>query len=441
MPFCPFTSGGLTAPGGAKKNNIKNKSIMKKYLIIAVASLTAVMACTKVDNVNNTTTKDAVINFSVINHSQQTKAQDLPYAGLSYPIDVPFGTFAWWTENNWTGAASDQDYVFMDNEKIVNRQLEASGPYVWAPETTYYWTKTGKITFASYSPYVDASTKASKGFSVIPSYDVAKGFLFTDYTIVDNTDVDVMYADLAKDCYQDTNMDGTSVTTTPTSNFSGVPTIFNHALCRIGFVFRAIGTKNPNVNANKIKIKKVDIKYINNKGSFTQIPETAGNPRWSSLHAAATDYTDYAYLTPDATPQTNAVELDLIDAAATNVAATDNYTAIGTPRILLPQGLEVTINAQNEPVDVNKVATTDQMLVVEYTILTEYTSKLGTWAEEDVTSKVRLRTSDLASWNDNQNITYRISINPYATAPITFDPAVVSWTDIYSNVDIVAHSE
>ena len=58
----------------------KNKSIMKKYFIIAVAAMAAMAACTKVDPVNNTT-KDTAISFSVINHLQQTRATE----GLTYP--------------------------------------------------------------------------------------------------------------------------------------------------------------------------------------------------------------------------------------------------------------------------------------------------------------------------------------------------------------------
>lgn len=391
---------------------------MKKYFIIAIAAVTALAACSK-NEVVKIDTPDTPIQFAVVNHLQQTKAT----AGLTYPTDVPFGTFAWWTSADWTGAAEDQDFVFMDNEQIVYRTLEETSAYAWAPATAYYWTKTGKITFASYSPYTADGT--DKGYSEIPSYDVAKGFLFNNYTIVDATNVDLMYANLAANCNRNTNQDGAQVTddNNPESGFNGVPTIFNHALCQIGFEFRAIGKKNPNVNAIKIEITDVDIKNIDNKGSFTQIPVAPATIKWASDHTEVADY-DYA--------PTSTFELDLIESTATNVASKTNYTALGKTRILLPQDLE----DDDDPTDPTAdpiATTTDQKLVVAYTIKTEFTSKLGTWATEDVVTEVRLNNGNIGAWRDNQNITYRISINPYSLIPVTFDPAVVDWTDVFSD--------
>ena len=414
---------------------------MKKCFIIAIAALAAVSACTKVDPVN-TVTKDTAISFSVINHLHQTRATE----GLTYPTTVPFGTFAWWTACEWDQETAPQEFVFMNNEEIKYKQLEASGPYVWAPASAYYWTKSGKLTFASYSPYVkeiNDETKAAKGFSAIPAHDPALGFQFVDYTIVDNTNVDLMYANLAKDCTQDTNTDGTAVTdsSNPEGGFKGVPTIFNHALCQVAFAFRAIGNKNPNVEDIKIIIKEVKIANIDKKGTFTQNPATNGAARWASTHATG-NYTNYSYLTPEGNPQTNAVELSFIDLGVTPtaVSATDNYTGIGDARILLPQTLAVTTDTNNAPVDPTPNTVTDQKLIVDYTIKTKYASSTE-WATEEVTSVARLKTSNMVAWADNQNILYRISIYPNAAVPVTFDPAVVSWTDVYSNIDIIAHND
>jgi len=394
---------------------------MKKFFLFALAAVTVLAACSKIETVQST--QDMPISFSVLNHLQRTKAT----TGLEYPQSVPFGTFAWWTSDDWTGIAADQDFVFMNNEQIAF----ASG--VWAPATTYYWTKTGKITFASYSPYVEASTAASKGFSAVPTYDVEKGFLFPDYTVVSATNVDLMYADLAKDCSKDYNKDGSLVYDGTTGEngtdhgYAGVPTIFNHALCQLNFAFRAIGPMNPNVDRIVVDVTDVDIVNIDNKGSFTQNPAN-NNPRWASDHNSTASY-DFA-------PST-ALSLNLIQNTAANVAATDNYTSLDVSRILLPQVLEDNHNPNDATVD--PIATsTDQKLVVAYTIKIHYTSA-GTnesdpkyWATESVISTVRLNNGNITNWADNQNITYRISINPYATDVVTFDPAVKDWTDVYS---------
>ena len=381
---------------------------MKKYMILAAAAMMAMAACTEV---NTDSTPESPIRFAVVNHLQQTRAT----TGLTYPTSVPFGTFAWWTQNNWTGIAADQSYVFMDNEQI------AYNAGVWAPVTPYYWTKSGYITFASYSPYTADGT--DKGYSAVPSYDVTDGFLFTDYTIVGSTDIDLMYANLADNCTENTNSDGTDVLDAGDSGFKGVPTIFNHALCQLNFEFRAIGKKNPNVDRIVVELTDVDILNIDNKGSFTQNNAT----RWATAHATNTASYDFA---PAST-----ITLNLSENTAANVAATNNYTSLGKSRILLPQALLTADMA------------TDQKLTVTYTVKTHYTSAPADeadpayWAIEDLVSTVRLNNGAITEWKDNQNITYRISISPYSAVSVTFDPAIVDWTNVYSDdITIIANN-
>lgn len=398
---------------------------MKKYLIIALAAIVT-MACSKVEVADQT--PDTPIRFSVVSHlQQQTKAT----AGLEYPTSVPFGTFAWWTEGAWTGIAADQDFVFMDNEQVSYQTI--SGVNCWAPSSTYYWTKSGKLTFASYSPFVDATTMASKGFSALPTYDVAKGFLFTNYTIVDETNVDLMYANLAANCTNVTNLDGSEVTNdaSPESQFSGVPTIFNHALCQLGFEFRALGNLNPNVDSIKIELSGVNIFNIDKKGSFTQTPEetTPATPRWATVHTTA-DVESYNF-SPD-----NIIVMGVKADNAEN-RANVAYTHTEKIKILLPQILQ----DDDDPTDptVDPLATTlDQKLVITYNIKSHYKNTADdVWATENaVTSTVRLFKGNISDWKENQNITYRITINPYASEIITFDPAVIDWTNVTSS-DIV----
>lgn len=399
---------------------------MRKYLILSLAAM-ATMACAKVES-NDSTAPDTPIRFSVVNRlQQQTKVT----TGLEYPTDVPFGAFAWWTENNWTGIAADQSYVFMDNEQV---SYQTSGnTHYWAPSSTYYWTKSGKLTFASYSPYVNADTKTSKGFSVIPSYNVTNGFLFTNYTVVDATNVDLMYANLAANCTQNSNNDGSLVYDGSTGDngtdhgYAGVPTIFNHALCRLGFEFRALGNLNPNVDKINIELTGVSISNIDKTGSFTQTPAvtTPATPRWSTVHAPVAPATLATYSFSPASTIVMEVKPDNADNRA-SVA----YTHTNVYRILLPQALQNGTDAI--------ATTTDQKLVVTYNIKSHYKNTAeNVWATETgVTSTIRLYKGNITEWKENQNITYRITINPYDSTPVTFDPAVVDWTNVTSG-DIV----
>lgn len=397
---------------------MQTNTVMKKLIFPILAAL-ALAACSKVEVA--APQREHPVQFAVVNHLQQTKATE----GLAYPTSVPFGTFAWWTSGNWTGIAEDQAYVFMENQEVTYHSLEGSATPVWAPTSTYYWTRTGKLTFASYSPYTSAGT--DNGYSTVPSYDVAKGFLFSNYTIVDATNVDLMYANLAANCTQEYNAGGAEVTddNTPESGFNGVPTIFNHALCQVGFAFRAIGKMNPNVDRIVVDLTDVDILNIDKTGSFTQIPADATAPRWATDRTALATY-EYA---PAST-----LSMNLIESTAANVSSTTNYNALETRRILLPQALLTADTA------------TDQLLQVKYTIKMHYKSAPASesdpayWATENVTTTVHLNNGSIVSWKENQNITYRISINPYNAVPITFDPAVVDWTDVFST-DISIHPE
>ena len=390
---------------------------MKKGLIIALAAAAGIIACSKVETAGDGTRKQ--IRFSVVNHLQRNKAHTLPFSGLTYPTDVPFGTFAWWTQNDWTGIAADQDNVFIDNEK-VSYQL-VNGRNAWTTSSVYYWTKSGKLTFASYSPWTAGTTPATDGFAAIPSYNAASGWQIANYTIVDSTNVDLMYADLAANCTQDTNLDGTAVTDGGDGGFSGVPTIFNHALCRLSFALRALGPKNANVDSIVVTVNDVDIQHIKYKGSFSQ----SANPRWSSNAVDTTGY-DFAPESP--------LTLELIPNTPENVAATDNYIILPTVRILLPQTL---LNSGN-PV----ASTDDQLFILKYTVKIHYKkdnypeSDPRYWSVSEITSAVRLYKDDIPAWKDNQSITYRITINPYTTEKVFFDPAVVSWEDVYSS-DII----
>ena len=398
---------------------------MKKYFILAVAAFMTIAACTKVEP----TVKDIdrPIQFSVINHLQQTKAT----TGLEYPTGVPFGTFAWWTENDWTGAATDQSYVFMNNEEVSYKTADQ----VWSPSQTYYWTKSGKLTFASYSPYVNDETKASKGFSAIPTYSATNGFLFNNYTVVNATNVDLMYANLAANCTQSTNeggslvYDGTTGENGTDHGYKGVPTIFNHALCQLQFEFRALGNLNPNVDKVIIEVTGVNISNIDKTGSFTQTPAvtTPATPRWATTHTPTTATANYDF-SPAAT-----ISME-VKADNTENRANITYTATGITRILLPQALQNNIATTDPPI----ATTTDQKLVVTYNIKSHYKNMADNEfaTESNVTSTVRLYNGSITEWKENQNITYRITINPYSSEVITFDPAVVDWQTANSN-DIV----
>ncbi|MBR1573690.1 MAG: fimbrillin family protein [Bacteroidales bacterium] len=360
---------------------------MKKYLFFAAAALVAGAACAKIDRVDET-----AITFNVVNYVQQTKAN------TEFPKTETFGTFAWWTQTDW--ATDGQTNIFMDNQEVAYNTTDN----VWAPTLPYFWTKTGKITFASYAPYTAAA--GSNGFVNLPTHTVADGFLFTDYTVVNTTDVDLMYADLVTDQTKNTN----PATYTAISGVAeGVPTLFHHALTQVAFVFKAGKNTNPNVIDQKIVLNEAKIINIYNKGNFTQNNAS----QWAGQNGSA------AY---EINAASNSIEM-VWDAATP-------YTPSTVSRIVLPQDLAST--------------GTQQSIYLSYTIKTKYKGTTD-FADEVVTSTVPLYYdntsiggSKLVKWGINESILYTITINPYSDDPIYFDPAVVDWTVVNGAIEVNA---
>ncbi|MBR5035415.1 MAG: fimbrillin family protein [Bacteroidales bacterium] len=343
---------------------------MKKLIIIA-AALLCLASCAKVEK--QQTVESSAISFKVVNYLQQTKAP------TAYTGDA-FGVFAYWTATDW---ATDGDANrYMTNDKVV-QSPDYAPEGEWGPVSARYWTKTGKLTFAAYSPYTDG---AGQGFSAVPSFSKAKGFEFKDFTISANSNVDLMVADLAKD---KTKNDPEYMVS---GNKDGVPILFRHVLSRIAFRFATVENPNPNVEDTQIIIHSVTIKGIKDNGDYTQ----NNDPVWAG--------------------QTGNASYDFNPATGGDITVNPGDEGQGTDvdsRILLPQTL----------------TEGGQQIEISYTIRTKYESN-PEWAEEDVTATADLVTDEVPSWDPNMSLVYTITIDPVSKDPILFDPAVAEWESV-----------
>ena len=349
---------------------------MKKIIIIALAAVVALAACTKVEKKDSSS--EARLTFLVINYLQQTKADPTAYTGEA------FGTFAFWTATDW---ATDGDVnVFMKNDKIIqNPSYAPEGE--WGPESERFWTKSGKITFASYSPYTSGT---DNGFSEVPTFSKTSGFTFRNFTIDATGTIDLMVADLVVD---QTKNDPQYMVS---GNQDGVPTLFRHVLSQIAFKFQTVDNPNPNVEDSQIIINSVTIQNVHNNGTYTQ---NNTDDVWANESGKAS----YEYNGSDSPITVNPED----DPQGTDVES----------MILLPQELEEGV----------------QQIVIDYTIRTKYESN-DEWAEENVTTTIDLVTDAIDEWEPNQSIVYTITINPVdMNNPILFDPAVADWTPVTSD--------
>jgi len=172
---------------------------MKKHLIIGLAALAAITACTK--QVPDGSRQE--IAFRVANFI--TKA-NVAFTGED------FGTYSW--HHAQDGTVTPQ----MENEQVGRKGSE------WKTlNNTYYWPKSGSLDFISYAPYMADRSKVTV---------TERSLSFEAYSV--DTD-DLMYADKAVN--QTENI--TPGTYYEVSGANGVPTLFHHALARLSFQVQA----------------------------------------------------------------------------------------------------------------------------------------------------------------------------------------------------------
>ena len=363
---------------------------MKKYFVIAAAAAVAMTACTKTTIVE---APQQEVSFQVANYAPGTKADK----GVKYDTAVPFGTYAWFQGE----ADGTQNQEFMVNTKI------AYANSVWkAANATYYWPKSGSIDFISYSPFNGTDGNAA----TVPAV-TATSITYTDY-VVDGTDI--LYADKATGCTYSSTKDGAAVTddaaaNTTDSKFTGVPTLFRHALAQVNFQF-----VTADVNY-KYAIKKVELLNVIKKGTLTlglnddkktwNLPTTVNPVGW-----APADEPEYAVV-------------EWTDPLA--VESKTVPTKYATPKnlLVLPQTLT---NVEN--------GTTNQTIKITADI-TITTPQNKTVYEKDVELTGVLYNTSVSVWGMNKSILYTITLSP--GHEIYFDPAVVDWIPVESSATAI----
>ncbi len=376
---------------------------MKKFCFFAAMAILALAACTKVE-VAPEAQKE--ISFEVAKYVQ-TKAT----SGAKYDESLTFGTYAWFTASNGSTNAD-----FMTNEQVGL----VSGKWK-TMHNTFYWPKTGSIDFISYSPF--AGTSGTAG--TVPTV-TATTINYNDIVIAAD---DLMYADKVN-C--SANMDEIKDDLTPGSSdsgYTGVPTLFHHALAKLSFKMNASfltytdNTTSPaNTTTWEVKVTKAKIKGIYTEGSCA-LTWDASNKVWTKPAGEVW------------TPKSGSTlfEQDLVTSPVTLKASPD-FTDLASVSnaYVMPQTL---------------VAGAQQLELVM-----EIKTKLanGNDITENYSKTLDLSAiSTIPSWKMNENIVYTISIKPTSSADpsnpnmddptdvtITFDPAVADWTNVDTTATI-----
>ena len=247
---------------------------MKRFGKIAIWSLcfaTLTLSCTKVEQAESA---QAQISYNVVQYTQ-TKA-----AGL-YPKTEKFISSAFYLENGKTWAANRSEA----KPYIENAIISFDGANWRDADHAYYWPRAGKLTFFSYSPQaIQASTKIDRN----------SGITITNWDVNSHQDVDIMIADVQTD--QTTNQN--------VGTYTGVPTIFRHALSKIsGFTFNlhkdyAKGYTQTGSYANgdvAFILESIVIKNMPQKGTYSNsMPSESNIGAWNKAADGIYSYTWYS---------------------------------------------------------------------------------------------------------------------------------------------------
>ena len=357
---------------------------MKKLFIFAVAAITVMAACTKVENV---ATPDKAISFQVANYTVGTKADAHGHTSLKDEGYTNFKTSGYF----YTTGKPVQEFMIDEN-------VAYDGSSIWAPSSrTYYWPKTGYINFFAYAGTKDL---------VIAENDIhSSGNL--DIAISDN----ILVADGAYR-YSDNDqaehkLDGVT---------EGVPMIFRHMLAKVKFDVVLDASEVTGTDAAKhhwdVTLNSASLNYINQGSlavSFTD-PGSTNNAKGTAAW----------------TPSTGTHTLNKVTSAVTlsqnGGTKTDTPVEFIAESTVLPQALGDAVTFE-----------------MNYDLSYSYDG--STPIEEVVpveNKKLTVYAPAITEWKMNTIYTYHITIKVGASDnKIYFDPAVEAWAKVENSEAVI----
>ena len=354
---------------------IMNKK-MKKLLLFAVAAL-MIGACAKVETpeLQDQTRKE--ITFEVAKYVQ-TKA-----AGSLYDNGA-FGTYSWFTTTGYAPA-----------DFMINEEVDMIGGAWKTKNNTFYWPKTGSVEFISYSPFNGTNSSADSNPAITPTT--------ITYTGVNTAaaSIDYMYADKAI-ASKNINV----VTDGIDSGYSGVPTIFRHALAKLSFNIKAnfVTWTDSNTNTTTtwdVYVTSAKISGFKTTGDCALTLNTDAEGvtiPWDKPYTTVGSNKYYVWTNLSGA----SAEQELIDATTypTGVLLTTDAQELNAASgFVMPQILE------------------DDTQKIELTIHITTHLANGLDIEEDFNPVIDIKAiSTLKAWEINQNIVYTINIKPTAKA-------------------------
>lgn len=366
---------------------------MKKFFLLAAVVGVALTSCVKNEGVAVTADQNQ-ITFEVAKYKATSRAE------VAYPTDLSFGAYAYYENTLTPGTHS----LYIDNAEIVYKVADGRG-YWAAKSETYYWPTQGHLDFVSYSPYNEDAT--SPAVPKISDSDVQQTLKYEGFKVDAANPVDILYSDKAMQ----------QTANTVNYGFTGVPTLFHHALAKLNFLVRTFRLDNANESPDAVTkwtvtIKKITLAGIYDEGSLTMKTTNVHDSGATTVQWANTitvvPYDVWSNTSSQTTKEWNCEQV-LTTTARTYGAGTAD---VAQNYFILPQAL----------------ATGIQQITVDYSIAT--LAPGGQTATVDYSATKNF--SDfpaVPAWEQGKNITYTIEIDPKGDE-IHFAPAVVDWENV-----------
>lgn len=359
---------------------------MKKVLLLAAAAGIVLSGCVKNEPAETFGASDAKITFEAPAVGASTRAVPGEIDNsAAYPVDEKFNVWGWYHEGDYTNFAALTNYMTQVDGKPITVAKEGN---TWAPETDYFWPKTGKLTFAAYSPAEAAGTYTH----------TANGLQITGFTVpAVGEQYDLMYSDRAYNRTSSTNQYPTNKPEV-SNGYDGVDIVFHHALSSI--IFKVGTAEDYSTGADiDFTIKSITIKNVYGAGDFNETltdGTTTRTPAWTATGNADAQYV--AFTGDFAVPEDGETYTEPTGAA---------------DLILLPQSFE---------------GNTAAVVEIVYSYETAASGAIAATETFNLNS-----TTNAKAWEPNKRYTYRII---FGLDKITFAPIVENWEDVTVKPDI-----
>ena len=369
------------------------------HILGFVAVICLVFSCAKIEQTGDIVADKQICYDVVQDRSAVTKA-----AGV-YPTGQSFASYAWYLPDgkNWADDKADAQ-LYINRAEVSYDNANNS----WYDKTmTYYWPKTGSLTFFSISPHSVAE-------SVVLTQNY--GFWISDWNVHNHQTADIMVSDIQTDKNANETV----------GSFTGVPTIFRHKLAMIeGFTFNTFKNYAPGKSGDSYKyddrrffITSVKINKVKQQGRFVSgnAPSSINIGQWQVSDAS--EENNYTWFSGK----------EEIVYSSTAESLTANGLSGRENILLLPQAFANpgTANVENVP-------------HIEVTYVTyKYTDNSGNYTSHTTTARASLYDVLKSVGNRidmNKKFTFNITINLDSNL-IIWAPDQNDWTGNDFNISI-----